>query len=123
MTHAPNMDTNTTDRSENPAASGVGSGDLLGGLRLSGCKDHPHRLDLSCCKIRREDGTPLSVADTWAEIQRLRDALTMIAEDRRAMESENAQLRAELGKLSAQGSTASPVPVIPWRDYGNPRHG
>lgn len=59
------------------AANGrVGSSALLGGLRLSGCENHPHRLDLSCCKIRREDGTPLSVADTWAEIQRLRDALS-----------------------------------------------
>ena len=30
MSHAPNMDTNTTDRSENPAAPGVGSGALFG---------------------------------------------------------------------------------------------
>ena len=30
MSHAPKMDTNTTDRSENPAAPGVGSGDLFG---------------------------------------------------------------------------------------------
>lgn len=50
----------------------------LGGLVLSGCKEHPHRTDLSCCKIRRTDGSPLSVADTWAEIQRLRDALNKI---------------------------------------------
>ncbi len=34
MSHAPEMDTNTTDRSENPAATCVGSGALLGGLEI-----------------------------------------------------------------------------------------
>jgi hypothetical protein len=42
---------------------------------FGGCKDHPHRTDLSCCKIRRADGSPLTTADTWEEIQRLRTAL------------------------------------------------
>ena len=54
---------------------GVGSGPWLGGLVFAGCKDHPHRTDLSCCKIRRADGTPMSVADTWAEIHRLRSGI------------------------------------------------
>lgn len=52
-----------------------GSADLI----LSGCKDHPHRTDLSCFKIRRADGTPLSVADTWEEIQRLRSGIDCAA--------------------------------------------
>jgi hypothetical protein len=42
---------------------------------FGGCKDHPHRTDLSCCKIRRADGSPLTTADAWEEIQRLRTAL------------------------------------------------
>jgi hypothetical protein len=35
MSHALKMDTNTTDRSENPAAPGVGSGALLGELEAA----------------------------------------------------------------------------------------
>jgi hypothetical protein len=36
MSHAPKMDTNTTDRSENSAAPGVGSGALFGILTRAG---------------------------------------------------------------------------------------
>lgn len=37
MSHAPNMDTNTTDRSENPAVPSVGSGDLFGFPKMAIC--------------------------------------------------------------------------------------
>lgn len=68
--------------------SDIPSTDTSSGLVFSGCADHPHRTDLSCCKIRRADGSPLSIADTWSEITRLR--------------AENATLRAELNQIIAQ---------------------
>ena len=54
------MDTNTTDRSENPAAPSVGSGDLLGGDKLMqlweayerdgpGCAMYLHKADAEAC--------------------------------------------------------------------------
>ena len=51
----------------------VGSDAVLGGLVFAGCMNHRHRADISCCKIRRRDGTPLTVGETWAEIKRLRE--------------------------------------------------
>ena len=42
---------------------------------FGGCDRHRDRTDLSCCKIRRADGSPLTTADAWEEIQRLREAL------------------------------------------------
>lgn len=38
------------------------------GLKLSCCGNHPDRTDLSCYKIRRLDGTALTVAEVWAEL-------------------------------------------------------
>jgi len=37
-------------------------------LKYCGCKDHPDRLDLSCAKIRRENGDPLSNDEIWHEL-------------------------------------------------------
>lgn len=79
--HRPDYPTVTSELVPSPLALGTGSA----GLVLSGCKAHPHRTDLSCCKIRRPDGSPLSVAETWAEIQRLREGI-------RACLAENAHL-------------------------------
>jgi len=45
-----------------------------GELNLSGCKDHPHRLDLSCCKIRQSDGTVLTTKEVWEVMQELSHA-------------------------------------------------
>lgn len=40
-------------------------------LTLAGCKEHPHRTDLSCCKIRREDGTALTNREVMDVIEGL----------------------------------------------------
>jgi hypothetical protein len=71
---------NPTENDRKPdSRAGCAVADLFGGLVFAGCKNHPHRTDLSCCKIRNADGTPLSVADTWAEIQRLRSGIDCAA--------------------------------------------
>ena len=47
---------------------------LHGELKLSGCENHPHRLDLSCCKIRKTDGTALTTKQVWEVLSELSDA-------------------------------------------------
>jgi hypothetical protein len=47
---------------------------LFGQLKLSGCENHPHRLDLSCCKIRQADGTALTTKQVWAVLNELAPA-------------------------------------------------
>lgn len=44
---------------------------LHGELKLSGCENHPHRLDLSCCKIRKTDGTALTTKQVWEVLSEL----------------------------------------------------
>jgi len=44
---------------------------LFGELKLSGCENHPHRLDLSCCKIRQTDGTALTTKQVWEVLHEL----------------------------------------------------
>jgi hypothetical protein len=40
------------------------------------------------------------------------------------IEREQARTRSKAGKLAAMDlHESSPVPIIPWQDYGNPRHG
>lgn len=56
------------------------------GLKLSCCGNHPERTDLSCYKIRRLDGTALTVAEVWAELT--------------VAHAEIAELRAKCEKLS-----------------------
>jgi len=50
------------------------------GLILCGCKDHTHRKDLSCCKIRRADGTPLTVAETFSALTAERERVRVLTE-------------------------------------------
>jgi len=62
-------------------------GDLLDrsvrqSLFLSGCKDHPERTDLSCCKIRRPDGTPITTKEAFEVIE--------------GLERENAELKRKI---------------------------
>lgn len=45
----------------------------FGELKHSGCNTHPHRLDLSCAKIRRVNGAPLTNADVWEVLKELSD--------------------------------------------------
>ena len=45
----------------------------FGELKYSGCNTHPHRLDLSCAKIRRVNGDPLTNADVWEVLKELSD--------------------------------------------------
>jgi hypothetical protein len=47
---------------------------LFGELKLSGCENHPHRLDLSCCKIRQTDGTALTTKQVWEVLNELATA-------------------------------------------------
>lgn len=47
---------------------------LFGELKLSGCENHPHRLDLSCCKIRQTDGTALHTKQVWEVLNELATA-------------------------------------------------
>ena len=47
---------------------------LFGELNLSGCENHPHRLDLSCCKIRKTDGTALTTKQVWEVLSELSSA-------------------------------------------------
>jgi len=47
---------------------------LHGELKLAGCENHPHRLDLSCCKIRKTDGTALTTKQVWEVINELATA-------------------------------------------------
>jgi hypothetical protein len=49
-------------------------------LKYCGCKDHPDRLDLSCAKIRRENGYPLSNAEIWQVISELTDENSRLKE-------------------------------------------
>lgn len=44
---------------------------LFGELKLSGCENHPNRLDLSCCKIRQADGTALTTKQVWEVLNEL----------------------------------------------------
>jgi len=44
---------------------------LFGELKLSGCERHPHRLDLSCFKIRQADGTALTTKQVWEVLNEL----------------------------------------------------
>jgi len=46
-----------------------------GELKLSGCENHPHRLDLSCCKIRKTDGTALTTKQVWEVLNELSAAM------------------------------------------------
>ena len=46
----------------------------FGELKLSGCENHPHRLDLSCCKIRQADGTALTTKQVWEVLNELATA-------------------------------------------------
>ena len=67
-------------QSKTKSAAAVRSSDLLGTgiLKYSGCNDHPHRLDLSCAKIRRMNGDPLTNADIFEVLkkqERITDAL------------------------------------------------
>lgn len=55
------------------------------GLKLAGCGNHPERTDLSCFRIRRLDGTALTVAEVWAELA--------------AAQAEIAELRAKCERL------------------------
>jgi hypothetical protein len=34
-------------------------------LHFGGCKDHPDKTNLSCAKIRTQDGTPLTMTEVW----------------------------------------------------------
>lgn len=70
------------------------------GLKLSCCGNHPDRTDLSCYKIRRLDGTALTVAEVWAELT--------------AAQAEIAELRAKCERLldahnAISGTTMSHV--------------
>lgn len=56
-------------KSELPAPKGSALSAYLGG-----CERHRDRTDLSCCKIRRADGSPLTTAEAWQEIQSMREA-------------------------------------------------
>ncbi len=47
---------------------------LFGELKLAGCENHPHRLDLSCCKIRQTDGTALTTKQVWEVLNELAEA-------------------------------------------------
>ena len=83
---------------------GVGCSGGLGSLVFSGCKEHPHRTDLPCCKIRRLDGSALTVADTWSEMQRiageknrLREALEYYLEHGEAGELTTTKAKEALG--------------------------
>lgn len=37
----------------------------FGALSLCGCEKHPGLTNLSCCRIRRSDGTPLTWKEAW----------------------------------------------------------
>lgn len=63
------------------------------GLKLSCCGNHPERTDLSCYKIRRLDGTALTVAELWAELT--------------AAHAEIAELRAKCERLEKVATNAA----------------
>lgn len=42
-----------------------------GELKLCGCENHPHRTDLSCCKIRQTDGKALTEKQVWEVMNEL----------------------------------------------------
>lgn len=43
----------------------------FGKLTISGCNDHPDRMDLTCTRIRQADGTPLTMLQVWELIEEL----------------------------------------------------
>jgi hypothetical protein len=45
----------------------------LGRLHFGGCTKHPERVDPSCAKIRREDGTALTMQEAWELVLELWD--------------------------------------------------
>lgn len=66
--------------SEARAVEAALHGANVNGLTLCGCKDHPQRKDLSCCKIRRTDGTALTVAETFAALTASRERVRVLEE-------------------------------------------
>ena len=66
--------------SEARAVEAALHGTSVDGLTLCGCKDHPHRTDLSCRKIRRADGTPLTISETFAALTAERERVRVLRE-------------------------------------------
>ena len=66
--------------SEARAVEAALHGANVDGITLCGCKEHTHRKDLSCCKIRRADGTPLTVVETFAALTAERERVRVLEE-------------------------------------------
>ena len=78
--------------SEARAVEAALHGASVDGLTLCGCKDHTHRKDLSCCKIRRSDGTPLTVAETFAALTAARERARVLEEANTWQDKSNAPI-------------------------------